>query len=262
MIPFSDASARLRSTPVVNNALIGLNALVFLYEILIGGLRILTGGVNRETLMFFHTWGFIPADFHLRVALTPELAIQTTAVAWVSILSSMFIHGSLLHFVGNMAFLWVFGRNIEDRFGHLKYLVFYLLVGVAGTLTHWVIDPLSPVPLVGASGAISGVLGAYLLLYPYNRIRVLIIFFLITAVQIPAMYMLGFWFLLQLVQGLMSLGLSQQVNVAFFALIGGFLAGAAIVAVFKLLTGQPIWPPRQRSRSPGVRRYWRGRPLD
>jgi membrane associated rhomboid family serine protease len=105
------------------------------------------------------------------------------------------------------------------------------------------------------------VLGAYLLLYPYNRIRVLVIFFLITAVQIPAMYMLGLWFLLQVLQGLGSLGVSDQVSVAFFAHIGGFVAGAAIVAVFKLLTGQPIWPPRPYFPSSRTR-YWRGRPLD
>ena len=188
--------------------------------------------------------------------------IETPVPAWATIFSSMFMHGSLLHFGGNMAFLWVFGDNIEGRFGHLKYLLFYLVVGVAATLSHWLINPLSETPLVGASGAISGVLGAYLLLYPYNRIRVLVIFFLITAVQDPAMYMLGLWFLLQVLQGLGSLGVSDQVSVAFFAHIGGFLAGAAMVAVFKVLTGKPIWPPRPYIPSSRPRRYWRGRPLD
>jgi membrane associated rhomboid family serine protease len=262
LFPFSDATIHYRSTPVVNNTLIALNALVFLYEVAVSGLRILTGGLNLSILQFFQTWGFIPAEFYLRISLTPELSINTPPAAWVTIFSSMFIHGSLLHFIGNMAFLWVFGRNIEGRYGHVKYLVFYLVVGIAATLTHWFIDPRSAVPLVGASGAISGVMGAYLLLYPYNRIRVLIIFFLITAIQIPAMYMLGFWFLLQVIQGLGSLSLSDQVNIAFFAHIGGFVAGAAIVAVIKLLTGQPIWPPRPHQRSSGPRRYWRGRPLD
>jgi membrane associated rhomboid family serine protease len=268
LFPISDSTAHHRSTPVVNITLIALNTLVFLYELLIGGLGMLGGGGNRDIFVFFHTWGFIPAEFttgetftSLRVGLGTLVDIETPVPTWATIFSSMFMHGGLLHFGGNMAFLWVFGDNIEGRFGHLKYLVFYLVVGVAATLSHWFINQQSQTPLVGASGAISGVLGAYLLLYPYNRIRVLVIFFLITAVQIPAMYMLGLWFLLQVLQGLGSLGVSDQVSVAFFAHIGGFVAGAAIVAVFKLLTGQPIWPPRPYFPSSRTR-YWRGRPLD
>lgn len=267
MFPISDASARHRSTPVVNLTLIGLNTLVFLVELLIGGLGLLGGGGNLDSIVFFHTWGFIPAEFtsgepftDLGLGFGRALDIETPLPIWATIFTSMFIHGSLLHFAGNMAFLWVFGGNIEARFGRLKYLAFYLLVGAAATLSHWLVDQQSQTPLVGASGAISGVLGAYLLLFPYNRIRVLVIFLLITAVEIPAMYMLGFWFLLQVVQGLGSVGVSDQVSVAFFAHIGGFLAGAALVAVFRILTGQPVWPSR-----PGVRpstRYWRGRPLD
>lgn len=253
---------------MINITFIVLNTLVFLYELLIGGLGLLGGGGGVGIFVFFHTWGFIPAELtrgepftSLRAGFGSLANIETPVPTWATIFSSMFIHGSLLHFAGNMAFLWVFGDNVEGRFGHLKYLVFYLIVGAAATLSHWFIEPASQTPLVGASGAISGVLGAYLLLYPYNRIRVLIIFFLITAVQVPAMYMLGLWFLLQVVQGLGSLGISDQVSVAFFAHIGGFIAGAAIVAVFKLVTGQPIWPPRSYLPPSGTR-YWRGRPLD
>jgi membrane associated rhomboid family serine protease len=253
---------------VVNITLLALNALVFLYELLIGGLGVLGGGSNVGLAVFFHTWGFIPAELtsgepyiNLRVGFGSVVNIETPVPTWATVFSAMFIHGGLLHFAGNMAFLWVFGAATEDRFGHFKYLLFYLLVGVAATLSHWASDPQSSTPLVGASGAISGVLGAYLLLFPYNRIRVLVIFFLITAVQIPAMYMLGFWFLLQVLEGVVSLGVSDQVNVAFFAHIGGFLAGAAVVAIYKKLTGQPIWPPRYRL-PPGSTRYWRGRPLD
>ncbi len=163
----------------------------------------------------------------------------------------MFIHGGLLHFAGNMMFLWVFGDNIEDRLGHVKYLLFYLLAGVAATLSQLGVDPHSQVPLVGASGAISGVMGAYLLLYPYNRVKALVVFFFITVVQLPAMYFLGFWFLLQVINGLGALGLSAQVNVAFFAHIGGFLAGGVLAAGYLVLTGQRVWPP-QRPRPD----YW------
>jgi len=268
LFPISDATAHHRSTPVVNITLIALNTLVFLYELLIGGLGLLGGGGSLNIFVFFYTWGFVPAELttgepltSLQIGFGTLADIETPVPTWATIFSSMFMHGSLLHFGGNMAFLWVFGDNIEGRFGHLKYLIFYLVVGVAATLSHWLIDPQSQTPLVGASGAISGVLGAYLLLYPYNRIRVLVIFFLITAVQIPAMYMLGLWFLLQVLQGLGSLVVSDQVSVAFFAHIGGFVAGAAIVAVFKLLTRQPIWPPRPYFPSSRTR-YWRGRPLD
>ena len=254
---------------MINLLFIGLNTLVFLYEVLVGGLGILGGGSNLGMITFFHTWGFIPAEFtrgepitQLPLGFNLFANIETPVPTWATIFSSMFIHGGLLHFGGNMLFLWVFGNNLEDRIGHLKYLLFYLVTGVAATLTHWVIDPQSQTPLVGASGAISGVLGGYLLLYPYNRIRVLLILFIfITALQVPVMYLLGFWFLLQLLEGVGSLGVSNQVNVAFFAHIGGFLAGAAIIMIYNILTGQRIWP-RRRHFPPSGTKYWRGRPLD
>ncbi len=247
MIPISDAELRHRTLPVVNITLIGLNALVFLYELLLGGLDFLLGGGSLEISRFFLQWGFTPKSL-------------TDNGVWVTIFSSMFIHGGAMHIAGNMVFLWVFGDNIEDRLGHLPYLAFYLLTGAAATLAYWFTDSGSPIPLVGASGAVSGVLGAYLLLYPYNRIKVLVMFLIITVVQLPAMYLLGAWFLLQLLNGLGSLGLSDQVNVAFFAHVGGFLAGAAVIAAYKAATGQPIWPSRRPPGGPT--RYWRGRPLD
>jgi membrane associated rhomboid family serine protease len=267
LIPISDADIRRQTSPTVNLLFIGLNTLVFLYEILVGGLGILGGGNSLSIIAFFHTWGFIPLEFTQGEPFTQlgrnfVINIETPVPTWVTIFSSMFIHGGLLHFGGNMIFLWVFGNNLEDRIGHIKYLLFYLTTGAAATLTHWVIDPQSQTPLVGASGAISGVLGGYLLLYPYNRIRVLLILFIfITALQVPVMYLLGFWFLLQVLEGFGSLGVSDQVNVAFFAHIGGFLAGIAVIAAYKILTGQPIWPPRRRFPPSGTK-YWRGRPLD
>jgi membrane associated rhomboid family serine protease len=161
-------------------------------------------------------------------------------------------------------FLWVFGSNIEGRLGHIKYLLFYLVTGAAATLTHWLVDPASPIPLVGASGAIAGVMGAYLLLYPRNRINTIIIFFFITVVRLSATLLLGFWFLWQLIQAVLSIGVSGQVSVAFWAHVGGFVVGAGIIASYKLLTGQPLRPPKPPPSSPSSvgTKFWRGRRLD
>lgn len=284
MFPFADADVRQRSFPIVNVTLIALSALVFLYELAVGGGSVLGGGGNLDISAFFFKFGFIPDELTRGVACThhfltlappgldgscTELSVQLRDVAlpdssliqlqggfilqnidsplptWTTIFSSMFIHGGLLHFAGNMMFLWVFGDNIEGRLGHVKYLLFYLLAGVAAALSQLGVDPHSQVPMVGASGAVSGVMGAYLLLYPYNRVKALVVFFFITVVQLPAMYFLGFWFLLQVINGLGALGISAQVNVAFFAHIGGFLTGGVLAAGYLMLTGQRVWPPRR-----------------
>jgi membrane associated rhomboid family serine protease len=151
-----------------------------------------------------------------------------------------------MHFAGNMMFLWVFGDNIEDRLGHLKYLFFYLFTGVVATLAHFAIDPSSSTPLVGASGAISGVLGAYLVLYPFNRVKALVVLYIITVIELRAAILLGLWFVWQLFQGLISLGLSSQVNVAFFAHIGGFVAGSLILVAIKMAAREPLKPVNPR----------------
>jgi membrane associated rhomboid family serine protease len=253
LIPFADAEVRRRSLPVVNLLLIALNALVFFYEVQLGGLELLIGDANLSISTFFYKWGFIPQELirgepftDLRVGLASAINIQSPIPTWATIFTSMFIHGGLLHFAGNMLFLWVFGDNIENRLGHLKYLVFYLAAGVAATLSHLAVDPHSQTPLVGASGAISGVMGAYLVLYPFNRIKALLIFYFVTVVRLPAVLMLGFWFLLQLLNAVGSVGLADQVNVAFFAHVGGFLAGMVIGGVYRLLPGQPRWPAHLR----------------
>ena len=270
MIPFSDATTHHRTRPVVNIAIISLNALVFLYAIAVGGMGYLTGGSTLGLVDFFYTWGFIPAELtrgeylnSVPVRFGPPLEIASIPT-WATIATSMFMHGGLLHFAGNMAYLWVFGDNIEDRIGHVKYLVFYLFTGAIATLSHWFFFQDSVTPLIGASGAISGVLGAYLMMFPYNRIKVLVIFFFITAVRLPAMYVLGFYLLLQLFQLVTSLGVSDQVSVALWAHIGGFAAGAGIVAVYKLITRQPIWPARYDfpSSSSSPPQFWRGRRID
>ena len=294
MIPFSDADVQHRSFPVVNVLLIGLNVIVFLYELQLGGLGLLRGGGDLDIVAFFAKWGFIPNELWDGVACThqvlgvdrcPEvpaeylaspsaklgvvglpggfilLNIDTPLPTWTTIFSSMFIHGGILHFAGNMMFLWVFGDNVEDWLGHIKYLVFYLLAGVAATLSQLAIEPNSLTPLIGASGAISGVMGAYILLYPFNRINALIIFYFITVMRLPAVWLLGLWFIWQLVQGVGSLAISDQVSVAFFAHVGGFVAGVILVAVFKLMTVQPVLPSRRR-RQPWDYWYRSGRGPD
>jgi membrane associated rhomboid family serine protease len=166
-----------------------------------------------------------------------------------------------MHLAGNMMFLWVFGDNIEDRLGHVKYLVFYLVAGVAATLSQWVISTDSQVPLIGASGAISGVLGAYLVVYPNNRVKALIIFYLITVVEMRAMWILGAWFVWQLIQGSLSLGVSDTVSVAFFAHIGGFAAGMVLAVAYKLVLREPLMPRSSRVQ-PWDHWYQAGRPRD
>jgi membrane associated rhomboid family serine protease len=152
---------------------------------------------------------------------------------WWSILVSMFLHASLLHIGGNMLFLWIFGNNIEDALGRIKFVLFYLLCGLAATYAQSYISPSSGIPMVGASGAIAGVLGAYLVLYPRARVRTLVIFFFITIVDIPAIVLLGFWFALQIFQGVGSSLARAGDNVAYMAHVGGFVAGLALVLLFR-----------------------------
>ena len=272
MLPISDAGRYRGTFPWVNVVLLGINSLVFIYEIAIGGFGFLFGGSNLDIFVFFLTYGFIPAELSSGQAfesLGPGrdggISIATSMPTWGTLISCMFIHGGLMHFIGNMLFLWVFGDNIEDTFGHIKYLVFYLVAGVLATLAHFVIDPASQTPLVGASGAISAVMGAYLLLYPGNRIRTLIIYFLITVIELRAVWLLLIWFGLQTIQGLMSIGVSDQVSTAFFAHIGGFVVGAAVGLVVRMFRSDPRGGAGYRSGGYGGDRpaqYWRGRRID
>ena len=275
MLPISDAGRHQGSFPVVNVVLIGLNSLVFLYELTLGGFGFLFGGGGLQIFVFFLEFGFIPAElssgrgFELLPIGAGSVDITSPIPTWGTMLTSMFIHGSLMHFIGNMLFLWVFGDNIEATFGHVKYLLFYLVAGVLATLSHYAIDPSSQTPLVGASGAISGVMGAYLVLYPRNRIRTLLVYFLITVIELRAVWLLVIWFALQAIQGLLSIGVSHDVSTAFFAHIGGFVVGAIVgLAVRPFRRG-----PGGISRSGGGRdrrdddyqrppQYWRGRRID
>ena len=248
MLPFADAgSPRLRLLPVTA-ALIGLNCIVFLYELQTGGLGLISGGGRFEISVFFFKWGFIPSE--LAEGRNYQRLLSGTDIAspvptWVTIFSSMFIHGGLLHLASNMLFLWVFGNSMENHLGPVRFVLLYFATGVAATLAHMATDLQSQAPLIGASGAISGVLGAYLLTFPFNRIRALIVMFIITVIELSAMWLLGAWFLWQLVQGLTSLGLSSAVDVAFFAHVGGFAAGMLLVAAGRVVARRPLLPRRR-----------------
>ncbi len=209
MIPLRDVIPS-RTRPVVTVTLIVLNALVFLQQL---GLSPQLG----EAFVF--RFGLVPADF-----------------SWINVLTSMFVHGGLMHVGGNMLYLWIFGDNVEDRMGHGRFLVFYLLSGAGAALAQTVADPSSPIPMVGASGAIAGVMGAYFVLYPKSRVLTLLPF-PITVVEIPAVYFLGIWFVMQFVNGMASLAPAADGamagGVAFWAHAAGFGVGAVLVFLFR-----------------------------
>ena len=181
-------------------------------------------------------YGLIPADLlgivpsGYRVPLGERLVCVVDGKGnWFSLISSMFLHGGWFHIIGNMWFLWVFGDNVEDAMGSVRFLVFYLLSGLGAAAAQILTDPASAVPMVGASGAIGGVMGAYARMYPHARVQMLIFLgFYVTTVQVPALFMLGYWLLIQLLSGLPALGSQAGGGVAFWAHIGGFLAGLAL----------------------------------
>lgn len=224
MIPLRDINPRY-STPFVTVLLIAANIAVFVYQFSLG---------PRTGESFIFTYGMVPSRF--------TIALEAAAIpaAVIPFFTSMFLHGGVMHLLGNMWFLWVFGDNVEDRMGHFRYLVFYLLCGVGAGLAHALLNLNSAIPAVGASGAISGVLGAYLVLFPGTRVVTLVplIFFFFT-VQIPAVVMLGYWFFLQFASGIFNIG-ARGGGTAWWAHIGGFAIGFVWVMIFR---------PRQRRPS-------------
>jgi membrane associated rhomboid family serine protease len=220
VIPLHDINPR-RHFPGVTVLLIGINVLFFFFELSLGA---------RGLEQFLFASAFIPGE------LTGDgLSLGDLPAGLTKGLLSMFLHGGWAHLLGNMLFLWVFGDNIEDGLGHLRFLVFYLLAGYAATFAHAFFNPESTLPAIGASGAISGVLGAYLFLHPKARIvTVVILFIFIRFIQVPAWIYLPIWFVLQLLPGLASLGAptaAAQGGVAWFAHIGGFVAGPLLLLV-------------------------------
>lgn len=184
--------------------------------------------LDAAAQLFAVQYGAVPSVIFGHAALPEEAAVGFPAV--FTLVTSMFLHGGWMHLLGNMLYLWIFGNNVEDAMGHAKFVVFYVLSGILAALSHALTDPSSDIPMVGASGAISAVLGAYLLLYP--RARVLVMLPAIGMTRVPAGIVLGMWFVTQLVSGGMSVG-SAGGGVAFFAHIGGFLAGMALIGLFK-----------------------------
>lgn len=211
MIPLGDDNSLRKTTPIVTYILIALNIFVFFIEI----------NAGEE---FIKQWAFIPKRF----LADPEGQFPT-------LFTSMFMHAGWGHLFGNMLYLWIFGDNVEDQFGKVKYLFFYLLCGLAATFSQTVVDPNLTLPNVGASGAIAGVLGAYIFTFPNSKVKVAVG----QGVTImPALYVIGFWFLLQFVSGIGSLSAaaSEEGGVAYMAHIGGFLAGLGVAIIFRLFS--------------------------
>ena len=214
MIPLRDENPS-RTFPLVTLLLIGANVAVLLYEITLP---------SKALEHFVLSYGAIPA-----AVLSGDRVFPGSPMPWMTLLTSMFLHGGIMHLVGNMLYLWIFGDNVEERMGPVRFLLFYLLCGIAAALIQIVVRPGSTAPLVGASGAIAGILGAYSLLFPGARVHTLIFLFIfVRIIEIPALLLLGFWFLMQI----LSAPASQGAGVAFFAHIGGFLTGMLLVAGF------------------------------
>jgi len=218
MIPLRAENPR-RNIAVVTGLLILLNTIVFLYQVSLP---------PRASLALVTNFGVVPARAE-QIFTKPGGDVPLAAA---SLITSMFLHGGILHLLGNMLFLWVFGSSVEDRLGHLFYLFFYLLCGIGAGLTHVLVNWGSPVPSIGASGAISGVMGAYIVLFPFSRILTFVplLFFFFT-VRIPALVILGYWFAIQFLSGLSSLGEADQGGVAWWAHVGGFVMGAILIVL-------------------------------
>jgi len=228
MFPLRDENPTLL-TPYATMAIIAINVVVWLT---VQGM-----GASQPLLHSLCAYGSIPGALTGRLADGATIdfggyGCQVSGRGWSTVLTSMFMHGGWMHLVGNMWFLWVFGNNIEDSMGHGRFVLFYLLTGVLASAAHVAADPSSAVPVVGASGAISGIMGAYLLLYPTVRIQTLFILVIFIRVfRVPAWVMLGYWFMLQLASGAVSGG--QGGGVAFWAHVGGFVAGLVLIKPFE-----------------------------
>ena len=219
MIPITDANPT-RRFPIINLALIGINVVVFLFELTMR---------SRVLDQFIAMWGVIPRNILFALA----HPLEASPLVWLTLITSQFLHGSWAHIIGNLIFLWVFGDNIEDVLGHVLYLAFYLLSGAAAGVAQSLVMGASLIPTVGASGAIAGVLGAYLILYPTARIGIVLpIFFFFTTIDLPAIVVIGWWFVQQFFYGIGSLTSTVVGGVAFWAHIGGFIAGIVMILPF------------------------------
>jgi membrane associated rhomboid family serine protease len=230
MIPIGDDPGRRHRFPFVTLLILAANVLVFVYQLSLG---------ERALERLFYSAAVVPVEFTLGRDIPPP---PPFGIGWLPLFTSMFMHGGFLHIASNMLYLFVFGDNVEDRLGHIGYILFYVLCGLAAGLAHVFLNPGSQVPSLGASGAIAGVLAGYLVLFPNAAIRTLV--FLgpfITVTRISALFLIGFWFVTQLFSGLASLGpqTEQTGGVAFWAHVGGFVAGLVLVWLFRPFGGRP-----------------------
>jgi membrane associated rhomboid family serine protease len=222
VIPFKDDNPT-QTFPFVTIGLIVINCLIFIWEVV--------SPVDITKAAYFY--GAIP---HNLISFETSQPIHPV----ISIFTSMFLHGGFFHIAGNMLYLWIFGNNIEDSLGHFRFLIFYLFSGIIAAYSHAITESQSMIPMIGASGAVSGIVGAYLLLFPHARVHTLVILgFFVQVVRIPAIFVIGFWIIIQLINGILSKGLLNQGGVAWFAHIGGFLAGILTIK---------LWVNRKKSK--------------
>lgn len=218
MLPLKDDIPTER-TPVVTIGLIALNILVFLYQMSLG----------PHQQAFIYALGVVPFEITNNIDLVPRITLPLKS----TLLTSMFIHGGLFHLFGNMLYLWIFGNNVEDVMGRFRFLLFFLVCGLAATYSQIYMNPASRIPMVGASGAISGVLGAYLLLYPNARVlTVIFLGFFVQIIRVPALIVLSFWIVVQVISGTAALSAGHTAGVAWFAHIGGFVSGLVLLKLF------------------------------
>ena len=255
MFPIRDDNPNIL-VPYTTYAIVVLNGLAW---VLLQGM-----GMEQSLSSSVCEYGLIPGELLGKLSAYSSIQLGPNnfcpineGSAWLTPFTSMFMHGGWFHLLGNMWFLWVFGDNVEDSMGHFRFAIFYLLCGLAAAALQIAADPDSPIPMVGASGAIGGVMGAYILLYPRVHVHLLIILgFFITTLAVPAILMLGYWFFIQLVSGFISIG-SQGGGVAFWAHVGGFVGGAILVLLFKdkrLLDRHPYHGWKQK---PSSTQNWR-----
>lgn len=231
MIPLTDDNRRI-AFPVLTLALIGVNAAVFIHE------WSLPHDAQRA---LFYSMAAIPAEYTRGM----DVGAPSLRPVWLTLFTSMFLHGSWFHLLGNMLYLWIFGDNIEGLLGRIRFLVFYLACGVVAMLTHIAVNPNSDVPALGASGAIAGILGGYAVKYPSARVLTVVLFYpFIRVVAVPALILLGFWFIYQVLIGTASLvpG-SEGAGVAWFAHIGGFVAGMVLISLLPRRRPRTYWVP-------------------
>lgn len=271
MIPLRD-NIPSQSPPFINYLMIGICAIVFLFQL---------SEQRAEKAEMVEKYGMIPKRVRhpgqpvevidaelvksprgtIEKRETKRLAVPSPVPAWMTLLTCCFLHGGWMHFLGNMWFLYIFGDNVEDRFGHIGYLILYLAWGVAASLTHLLTNAESTIPTIGASGAIAGVMGAYLWLFPHGRVMTLIpLGFFTRIVELPSILFLGIWFLMQLLSGTMSVGGVETSGVAWWAHIGGFAAGFVCALVLARWSGgsprrEDSYPSDEVSYEPPSRHY-------